>query len=143
MGQHLAPHLEEQIATTIQGLGFSYVGSEWQGGPMPILRIYVEGAEGGSIILDDVSAITRQLNALFDVEPPWAGRYRLEVSSPGLDRRLFSILDFGRFVGQEVKVRLHRPLEGRRNWVGHISGVSAEGEIVLEVEGNLTLLPSI
>jgi ribosome maturation factor RimP len=130
----ISTQLQEQIVSTIQELGCVYAGSEFFNSSVPLLRIYVEGPEHTNANLDQITAISRQLNALFDVEAPINGRYRVEVSSPGLDRRLFSLEDFQRFIGHEAKVRLHRAVEDRRNWVGIIKEV-AQNSVVLEVEG--------
>ena len=133
----LSEQLEEQLEATIQGLGYVYVGSEAVSAPGAVLRIYVEGKPDNSgntnIGLDEIMVISRQLSALMDVEAPGAGRYRLEVSSPGLDRRLFKLADYQRFLGSEVKIRLYRPLEGRRNWHGTLVEVSTE-EITINSE---------
>lgn len=143
MSVHLSPHLEELIATTIQGLGYGFVGIESLGGSPPILRVYVEGAvtEAGNanIGLDEITVISRQLSALLDVEETSNVRYRLEVSSPGLDRRLFQLTDYQRFIGREVKIRLHRPHEGRRNWIGELLEAD-QNQIKLQVENQIYTL---
>lgn len=131
----ISTHLEQQVKATVEGLGYAYVGSETSSDSMPLLRIYVEGADLKPLTMGEITVISRQLNALFDVESPWNGHYRVEVSSPGLDRRLFSLEDFQRFTGQEVKLKLHRPVDERKKWVGLIKEV-AENNVVLEVEGS-------
>ncbi|MFI4954383.1 MAG: ribosome maturation factor RimP [Gammaproteobacteria bacterium] len=143
MGLRLSPHLEEQIAATVQGLGYGFVGAESISGSPAILRVYVEGpainSEHANIGLDEITVISRQLSALLDVEATAAGRYRLEVSSPGLDRRLFNLADYQRFVGREVKIRLHRPHEGRKNWTGELVEVDQEN-VKLKAENQIYTL---
>ena len=69
---------------------------------------------------------------MLDVEEPTAGKYRLEVSSPGLDRPLFTPAHYRRFVGQTVKLKTHTPIQGQKHFVGILSEVSDTG-IVLSV----------
>ena len=135
MSQHISPELNEQIAATIEGLGCQYAGNEWIGGGIPTWRIYVEGKDNAPITMAVITSITKQLNALLDVEMPRASRYRLEISSPGLDRRLFTLADYARFKGRQVKMRLHAPVEERRNWVGEIVEVQQDA-VTLKAEDN-------
>lgn len=135
MNQPITSKLNEQIASTIEGLGCQYAGSEWIGSGVPVWRIYVEGKNNSSITIAEITQITKQLNALLDVEMPRASQYRLEISSPGLDRRLFTVTDYRRFLGHEVKIRLHAPVEERRNWQGQIIEVQPE-TLTLKVENN-------
>ena len=80
----------ELIDTTIQVLGLDLWGVELlQQGKYSLLRIYIEREEG--VTIEDCEKVSRQVSALLDVEDPIAGEYTLEVSSPGMDRPLFSI----------------------------------------------------
>ena len=84
--------------------------------------------------VEDCETASRELSALLDVEDPIPGHYVLEVSSPGLDRPLFTAAQFAKASGQEVKLLLKAPLEGRRRLRGKL--VAVEGErITLEAEG--------
>lgn len=123
MSRYITPEAVEHIAATIAGMGFRLAGNEWIGGPVPVWRIYVEGQNNTPVNMAEITTITKQLGAVLDVELPNMGRYRLEVSSPGLDRRLFTLEDFQRFQGATVKMRLHTPVEERRNWTGEIVDV--------------------
>lgn len=124
----------ELIDTTIQALGLDLWGVELlQQGKYSLLRIYIEREEG--VTIEDCEKVSRQVSALLDVEDPIAGEYTLEVSSPGMDRPLFSIEHYSQYVGSEVDLKLRRPLDGRRKFKGQIIKVS--GDIVgLVVEGS-------
>jgi ribosome maturation factor RimP len=124
----------ELIDTTIQALGLDLWGVELlQQGKYSLLRIYIEREEG--VTIEDCEKVSRQVSALMDVEDPIAGEYTLEVSSPGMDRPLFSIEHYSQYVGSEVDLKLRRPLDGRRKFKGQIIKVS--GDIVgLSVEGS-------
>lgn len=121
------------IGTTVQALGLELWGVELlQQGRYSLLRVYIEREEG--VTIEDCEKVSRQVSALLDVEDPIAGEYTLEVSSPGVDRPLFSIEQYAQYVGSEVNLKLRRALEGRRKFKGQIIKVS--GDIVgLLVEG--------
>jgi ribosome maturation factor RimP len=129
---------EQQIAgllePTINALGLQLWGVEHSSrGRHSVLRVYIESADGISI--DDCEQVSRQVSAILDVEDPIAGEYNLEVSSPGADRRLFTLEQFVQFIGNEVDVKLKNPLEGRRKFKGQLTGVTGE-KISLQVDGN-------
>ena len=124
----------ELIDTTIQALGLNLWGVELlQQGKYSLLRIYIEREEG--VTIEDCEKVSRQVGALLDVEDPIAGEYTLEVSSPGMDRPLFSIGHYSKYVGSEVDLKLRRPTDGRRKFKGQIIKVSG-GIVGLLVEGS-------
>ncbi len=128
----VSPVLREQLNSGVQALGFELVDVELMGGRQHhTLRVYIDGPQG--VTIDDCAGVSRQLAAILDVEDPFTGSYTLEVSSPGLDRPLVTPADFRRFAGTTVKVRLHSPLEGRRNFIGRLVEVVADG-VVVEVD---------
>ena len=125
--------ITELIDTTIQVLGLDLWGVELlQQGKYSLLRIYIEREEG--VTIEDCEKVSRQVSALLDVEDPIAGEYTLEVSSPGVDRPLYSVEQYAKYVGSEVNLKLRRAVDGRRKFKGQIIKVS--GDIVgLLVEG--------
>ncbi|MBL4572403.1 MAG: ribosome maturation factor RimP [Gammaproteobacteria bacterium] len=126
--------ITELIDTTVQALGLDLWGVELiQQGKYSLLRIYIEREEG--VAIEDCEKVSRQVSALLDVEDPIAGEYTLEVSSPGMDRPLFSIEHYVQYVGSEVDLKLRRPIDGRRKFKGQIIKVS-EGIVGLLVEGS-------
>ena len=86
------------------------------------LRLYLD--KPGGITLDDCAEISRQLGDILDVGLESLPPYRLEVSSPGLERPLGRLSDFERFKGCRAKVRTNRPLNGQKNFAGTLNGVS-------------------
>ena len=104
-------------------------------GPRSILRVYVD-REGG-ISLSDIEAYSRRLGALLDVEDPVAGSYVLEVSSPGVNRRLRRPEHFEAVVGRRVKVTLSGPREGRRHIAGVLAGSDGDGITIAEGDAGL------
>lgn len=128
-GDELASMLEP----TIERLGYELADLEVRlGGKSGLIRVFIDKPEG--IGLGDCEKVSRAVSALLDVEDPVPGNFDLEVSSPGLDRKLTKVKHFQRFMGETVKVKTRFPLEGRRRFRGKL--LSADDEkIVVEVDG--------
>lgn len=117
--------LTKLLQPLVEELGYEFVGMEHSSNPKnAVLRIYIDRENG--IDLDDCGAVSREVAALLDVEDPIAGHYNLEISSPGLDRPLFTPGHFDQFKGEQVKVTLFAPEEGRRKFMGRIVAVRDE-----------------
>jgi ribosome maturation factor RimP len=99
-------------------------------GPRTILRVYVE-REGG-VVLSDISAFSRRFGVVLEVEDPVEGPYVLEVSSPGVTRRLRRQGHFEGVLGKRIRVNLEAPLEGRRQLLGVLSACDGAGIEVRE-----------
>ena len=123
----------ELIEPTVTALGLELWGIEHlQQGKYSLLRIYIEREAG--VAIEDCEQVSKQVSALLDVEDSIAGEYTLEVSSPGLERPLFSARQFSQYIGSEVKLRLHSPIQGRRKFKGKI--VVVEGDSIrLQADG--------
>ncbi len=121
-------------------MGYELLGVDFlpRGGGRALLRVYIDQAEG--ITLDDCAAVSHQLSGVFDVEDPVAGEYDLEVSSPGLDRPLFTREHYARFRGCRARIRLRTKQDGRRNFEGILGDIQDE-VVCLEVEGHRIDLP--
>lgn len=131
--------LQAILAPPVVALGYEFWGLEYfTHGRQSVLRVFIDRAEG--ITVDDCALVSRQLSAVLDVEDPIAAEYTLEVSSPGMDRPLFTLEQFGRYRGEQVKVRLRAPFDGRRNFNGTLVGIEGD-EIVVAVEDHEYLLP--
>lgn len=127
------------VEPVVHGMGYELVGVEYGGGPgNGRLRVYIDCAAG--ITLDDCAAVSEQLSAALDVDDPISEAYTLEVSSPGLNRPLFSRADFERYSGERVFVRLEGPLDGRKRFKGHLVGVESD-TVMVEVDGRTWRLP--
>ena len=131
--------LIELLEPTIERLGYELSDLEVKlGGKHGVLRLFIDQPAG--IGLDDCEKVSLAVSALLDVEDPLPGHYDLEVSSPGLDRKLTKIEHFQRFEGETVKVQMRFPIEGRRRFRGTL--VSSDDEnIVVEVDGVSHTLP--
>nr|WP_320166728.1 ribosome maturation factor RimP [uncultured Methylophaga sp.] len=135
----ITDQIEQLVESSIETLGYELVGIEYiQGGPDPILRIYIDAEQG--IGIEDCERVSHQVSGILDVEEPIRSAYVLEVSSPGFDRPLFKARDFERFKGTEAKITMKLPVAGRRNFKGVLEGFS-DGEILIEVDGEVYALP--
>lgn len=129
------------LAPTVQSLGLELLGIEYLPAPGgATLRLYIdvpasEGAER-MVGIEDCEAVSREVSAQLDVEDPITGNYTLEVSSPGVDRPLFDAAHFARFAGEQAKVTLRLPQDGRRRLTGRIAAVEGD-RITFEVDGSV------
>ena len=130
--------LNEIIQPLVEELGYEFVGIEYNSNPKhSVLRIYIDQEAGVGV--EDCATVSRETAALLDVKDPIKSQYNLEVSSPGLDRPLFTPAHYQEFSGQLAQVNLYGPLEGRRKFQGPIVGVSEEGVIINQDGTEVTL----
>ena len=127
------------LEPTVERLGYELADLEVRlGSKGGMVRIFIDKPEG--IDLEDCERVSLAVSALLDVEDPVPGNYNLEVSSPGLDRKLTKVEHFQRFEGETVNVKMRFPIEGRRRFRGTL--VSSDDEnIVVEVDGESHSLP--
>ncbi len=106
-----------------------------------LLRIVVDSRVGdGRVSIERCAAIARELSTLLDAADFMPGAYRLEVSSPGLDRVLAREKDFEAAVTKEIRVQTRRPVEGRKRYRGRLMAFEA-GVLKMNVDGDLALIP--
>jgi ribosome maturation factor RimP len=126
------------LAPEVEALGYELWGVVYlPQGQHALLRVYIEHANG--IGVDDCEKVSRQVSAILDVEEVIKGRYTLEVSSPGLDRPLFTIAQYRRCIGQVIDVRLQMPINQRRKFQGELVGVEEETIQLNTVEGLINI----
>jgi len=128
----MVEQLQRIITPAVEAMGFELYGCEFHThANRNVLIVFVDGPKG--VTLDDCTRISRQIGAVLDVEDPIGSRYELEVSSPGIDRPLFSVLHFQRVVGQKIKIRLRRPQNNQRNFVGILKAM-VDNQVTLLLE---------
>lgn len=131
--------LHDLLAPVVEALDYELWGIEYLSqGKHSTLRLYIESGDG--IQVDDCARVSEQVGAVLDVEEPISGEYTLEVSSPGMDRRLFRVEQCAAYIGEGIEVKLRRPFEGRRKFRGTLRGVE-DGDIVVLVDDHEYLLP--
>jgi ribosome maturation factor RimP len=129
----------EEIAERVAGSeGLEIVEVEVKGGGASrLIRISIDKPEG--VTHADCEFISQQVGTILDVEDVIpGGRYTLEVSSPGVERKLLRPRDYERFKGKKVRIALREPLENRRNWEGTLAGLEGN-EVTLEVQPGKTI----
>lgn len=137
-----AAEITQLLAPTVASLGVELMGIEYLPSPGgAVVRLYIdvpadelaavdEAATDDlprAVSIEDCEAVSREVSAQLDVEDPISGNYTLEVSSPGIDRPLFTLAHFSRFAGETAKVTLRLPQDGRRRLTGLIARVDGEG----------------
>jgi len=122
--------LERLIEPEVKHLGYDLVRIMMIGGSSdPTLQVMAERRDTRQLDLADCEKISRRLSDLLDLADPIAGSYRLEVSSPGIDRPLTRLKDYGDWKGYDARLTLAEPHEGRKQFTGELRGL--EGELVL------------
>lgn len=116
------PLLEPHIKRICEAEGVDLWGLSISRGRRPTLTVFVESASTPTT-LDTCAKISTHLNEFFIENPPVAGAYTLEVSSPGMDRYIFSLKQFEGLVGSNVRIKLLRLVENRRWLLGRVAGV--------------------
>jgi ribosome maturation factor RimP len=123
------------LQAPVEALGYELVGVEFiRAGEYSTLRIFIDSENG--INVDDCAEVSHQASAVLDVEDPISVAYNLEVSSPGLERPLFTAAHYERFIESEVSIVLKMAVGNRRKWKGVIKGVEGE-TISVETDGQV------
>ena len=133
MAESVASKIEEIANRVAESEGMEVVEVEVKGGGQHrFVRISIDKPDGVSH--GDCELVSQQVGTILDVENVVpGGRYTLEVSSPGVERKLLKSQDFERFAGKKAKVTLRDPIDGRRNWEGTLAGIE-DGLIRLDLE---------
>jgi len=132
--------LNKLVEPVIINMGYELSDLEVkQDGPNKLVRFFIDKPEG--ITLEDCESVSQQVSLILDVEDIVNEDYTLEVSSPGLNRKLTKIEHYLRFLGSEVKIKLHSSIEGRKNYRGKLL-VADENEIEIEVDGQMHKIPT-
>jgi ribosome maturation factor RimP len=139
--------IREQLIPVVEGAvnaaGYDLVDLEFRREAHSwVLRIYIDLLDGepGGVNHADCERASRTVSAALDVADLIPHRYALEVSSPGLERPLRRAHDFRRFAGQRARIKLHDPVEGRRNFAGTLRGAS-DGVVHIETDGREYAFP--
>ncbi len=132
-----AERLYGLLTPAVTALGYELVGVEHlRQGKHSVLRVYIDSDSG--VTVDDCARASHQISGVLDVEDPIRGEYSLEVSSPGVDRPLFTLEHFRRFQGRQVRLLLGTPRDGRRRISGRLAGVD-DRQVVIETDGERLL----
>lgn len=114
----------ELLTPSVESLGFELYGVEYIRAKNAILRVYIDKEDG--VTVEDCEDASYQVSAVLDVEDPINSAYYLEVSSPGLDRQLFTQAHYERYKGEQIQVSLRMAVQNQRNFKGVIENVDGE-----------------
>ncbi len=133
--------LEDLVRPVVEGLEYEFWGMEYLAqGKDSVLRIFIETDHENGIGVEDCAKVSRQVSSILDVEDPITGEYNLEVSSPGLDRPLFNLSQYEKYIGSIISLRLRVPFDGRRKFKGQLTALESE-DVVVRVDQEEYLLP--
>lgn len=125
--------LHELLEPVVESMDCQLWGLEFHGTGTHkgLLRIYIEKADG--VLVEDCARVSRQISSVLDVEDPIQGEYVLEVSSPGMDRPLYTAEQFQEYSGERAQIKLRLPFNGRKQFTGQLTGVE-DDEVKLVVD---------
>ncbi len=131
--------VKKLLEPVVCDLGYELWGLEYlPQGKHSILRIFIDKPTG--IQIEDCEIVSHQVSAILDVEAVIPGNYNLEVSSPGLERPLFEEAHYQRYLGQEVKLKLQKPIQDKRQYIGVMEELEKR-VLKLRVDGELVSMP--
>ena len=132
--------VQEQLAAIVADEGLELIATEVAGsGSTAVLRLIVDGPDG--VNLDQCASVSRQASVMLDVEEPFKHRYTLEVSSPGLDRKLYGDDDYDRYVGHRIKIRMAPSFRDNRIVTGELLGKKNDVIRIFDDSGQEIELP--
>ena len=131
--REIAEPIIESEGMELVDITFKKEGKSW------ILRIFIDKEDG--VLVDDCTNISQQVGKLLEIEEIVIQEYMLEVSSPGLDRELKEEKDFHRFLGRLVRVNTYTPLNGRKKFVGKLTGFERQTVILEDENGEVVEIP--
>ena len=128
------------VEPALNDMGYDLVRVSVQGTTLQTLQIMAERKDRRDMTVDDCSRISQTASALLDIADPFAGKWVLEVSSPGIDRPLVKTADYERFAGEQAKIELAHEINGRRRFKGILKGFK-DGFVQMDFEGQIIQLP--
>jgi len=126
------------LEPAVNALGYELIDLDVRAGRNGLLRLFID--KDPAVTLDDCERVSRHIGDLLDVEDPIVSNYVLEVSSPGIDRRLRTPEHFEAVVGADISIELQQAVQGRKRFKGRLNGVES-AELQIEVDGTLWHLP--
>jgi ribosome maturation factor RimP len=127
------------LMPVVESLGFQFWGLEYIQGRGATLRIYIDKEDDG-ISVDDCALVSHQISGVLDVEDPISGEYNLEVSSPGMERPLFTLEQWAQYLGEDMQMRLLAPVAGKRRLTATLTAIEGD-ELLVNVQGEALRVP--
>ena len=131
--KNISAVIDDLVSPIVDALDLEFWGCELvRQGKYSLIRVYIDRESG--VDISDCEKVSRQVSAVFDVEEPITEEYTLEVSSPGLERPLFRLEQFRKYVGSIIQLRMKNPQDGRKKFKGDLVRVD-DDSIVLSIDG--------
>lgn len=127
------------LQPVVESLGYEFWGLEYIQGRGATLRVFIDRDEEG-VSVDDCALVSHQVSGVLDVEDPIPGEYNLEVSSPGMERPLFTLEQWARYLGEDIQIRLLAPVAGKRRLTATLTAIEGD-EVLLDVKGEALRVP--
>jgi ribosome maturation factor RimP len=128
--EKVVERVREILKPMLEEVGLKLVDVEFVGDNKPVLRVYIYNPEGTS--LDDCEYISRRLGAVLDIEDLIPYSYNLEVSSPGLDRKLKNKEEYEIFKGRDIKIVVKEPIDKKQVLRGRLEGLNEDNVVIKE-----------
>ncbi|MCC1497073.1 ribosome maturation factor RimP [Alcanivorax sp. 1008] len=132
--------IQAMLQPVVESLGYEFWGLEYIQGRGATLRIYIDRDSDEGISVDDCALVSHQVSGVLDVEDPISGEYNLEVSSPGMERPLFTIEQWARYAGEDIQIRLLAPVAGKRRLTATLTAIEGD-DVLLDVKGEALRVP--
>lgn len=129
--------VKELVLPILEEKGLKLVDIEMNKGKRPVLRVYIYNPEGTSI--DDCEWVSKRLGALLDVEDLIPTSYTLEISSPGLDRKLKNKEEFNIFKGRDIVIKTKEPIEEKKVFRGVLEGLEDENVVIAQDDNKIKI----
>ncbi len=139
MEGNIIEKVKELLLPLLEEKGLKLVDVEYIKGSKPILRIYIYNPEGTSI--DDCEWVSRRIGALLDIEDIIPNSYILEVSSPGLDRKLKNKEEYNLFKGRNIKIKTKEPIDDEKIFKGNLKGIKENDNVEIETDEKTVEIP--
>ena len=131
--KNISAVIDDLVSPIVLALDLEFWGCELvRQGKYSLIRVYIDRESG--VDISDCEKVSRQVSAVFDVEEPITEEYTLEVSSPGLERPLFRLEQFRKYVGSIIQLRMKKPQDGRKKFKGDLVRVD-DDSIALSIDG--------
>lgn len=128
------------LQPVVESLGYEFWGLEYIQGRGATLRIFIDRDSDEGVSVDDCALVSHQVSGVLDVEDPIPGEYNLEVSSPGMDRPLFTLEQWGHYIGEDIQIRLLAPVAGKRRLTATLTAIEGD-DVLLDVKGEALRVP--
>ena len=128
------------LQPVVESLGYEFWGLEYIQGRGATLRIFIDRDSDEGVSVDDCALVSHQVSGVLDVEDPIPGEYNLEVSSPGMDRPLFTLEQWSRYIGEDIQIRLLAPVAGKRRLTATLTAIDGD-DVLLDVKGEALRVP--